>query len=903
MTQYFDFEADELPGDPLSASFDLVVVGGGAAGLTIVRELSGLGLNILLLESGGLEESADHEALNDVDVEGSLQDAELQRSRHASHAFQLKFWTTQTQKFGVRCRVLGGSTAGWAGKVAPFDALDFAAREWIADSGWPITASDLAPYIQRAARHLDVGPILGGPAFWPAAKLREPAEMARMKHVSSFFWQLARSHRNLTDVMRFGPDFRSESHRGVTTVFNATVRAIQTDRTGVTGVEIVSSLSGKRRRTLLSSHVVLAAGAIENARLLLLSRDEVGNALGNARGVVGRYLTDHPCMSIGEFSPDSQASAAALLGFFSLQQDYRAFMYSHGLAIRPDVQQAQRLPNMAAYANARISNDDPVVALKRLAKRQSERPLADLILVLQRSGVVVSFVGRRILGSSILPRRVRRLIVDAVIRLDANFVARDYVAKGTGRKIEKVTLDVICEQPPMRENRVTLSSRCDRLGLPVASVTWESGSAMKQAVVTFARLLDGDFRDAGIQGFALRPEIAAGDLSAIALHDMAHTAGTTRMGQDPATSVVDADCRVHDVRGLHIAGASVFPTSGHANPTMVIMALAIRLADHLKSQLVARRIAALTRPAAANDDTRPLVLVTGATGNLGAHVVDQLILQGYRVRGQFHRKVPADARVEWVAVDFSDRELADAALDELVDGVTAVVHLAAGLPGTPDLETINVANLERFAQACIRRGVGYFGHASSMVVYGSPRHRLVDETAPLLDMTRPIEKQYFEAPEMRDYARSKRIGEDILSRCSASMHVDLYRIALAQQPGYLEASLRWSRTKRLFALYRNSHYISPHNVARAIVHLLRRSIDSAKRDGIDAFNIADTHSPTYEEVYRRAGRKPIVHVPLLADVAKSLAVGKTVKKRYPMGFYRLDDSKLRSTGFVLDRQD
>ena len=288
MTQYFDFEADELPGDPLSASFDLVVVGGGAAGLTIVRELSGLGLNILLLESGGLEESADHETLNDVDVEGSLQDAELQRSRHASHAFQLKFWTTQTQKFGVRCRVLGGSTAGWAGKVAPFDALDFAAREWIADSGWPITASDLAPYIQRAARHLDVGPILGGPAFWPAAKLREPAEMARMKHVSSFFWQLARSHRNLTDVMRFGPDFRSESHRDVTTVFNATVRAIQTDRTGVTGVEIVSSLSGKRRRTLLSSHVVLAAGAIENARLLLLSRDEAGNALGNARGVVGR---------------------------------------------------------------------------------------------------------------------------------------------------------------------------------------------------------------------------------------------------------------------------------------------------------------------------------------------------------------------------------------------------------------------------------------------------------------------------------------------------------------------------------------------------------------------------------------------------------------------------------------
>ncbi|MBR8060403.1 GMC oxidoreductase [Burkholderia dolosa] len=900
MTHFIDFEADELSGDEWSASFDLIVVGGGAAGLTIIRELSGIGLKILLLESGDVEESADHEALNDVDVDGSLEDAALQRSRHASHAFQLKYWRAQTQKFGVRCRVLGGSTAGWAGKVAPFDPLDFAAREWIPDSGWPIADTDIAPYVERAARRLDVGPIVGGQAFWHAAKLREPAEMARMRHVSSFFWQLARSHRNLTDVMRFGPDFRSESHPGVTVVLNATACAIHADAAGVTGVEIVSSLSGKRRRVLASRHVVLAAGAIENARLLLMSRDADGRALGNAHDVVGRYLTDHPCMSIGTFLPDSQASAAALLGFFSLQRDYRAFMYSHGLALRPEVQQQRRLPNMAAYANARISDDDPVVALKRLAKRQSKRPLADLLLVLQRSGVVVSFVGRRIVGSSILPRRLRRLIVDTVIRLDANFVARDYVAKGTGRKIEKVTLDVICEQPPLRDNRVTLSSRCDRLGLPVAHVTWEPGGLMKEAVVTFARLLESDLREAGIRGFELRREISAGDVSGIALHDMAHTAGTTRMGRDPATSVVDANCRVHDVDGLYVAGASVFPTSGHANPTMVIMALAIRLADHLKSRLVERRIAALKPPVAA-DDARPLVLVTGATGNLGADVVDQLIRHGYRVRGQFHRKVPSDSRVEWVAVDFSDANLADAALDRLVDGVQAVVHLAGGLPGTPHLETINVANLKRLADACVRNGVGYFGHASSMVVYGSPCRRLVDETAPLLDVSRPIERQYFESPQMREYARSKRVGEDVLSRYAERMHVDLYRIALAQQPGYLEASLQWNRTKRLFALYRNSHYISPRNVARAIVHLLRRSLDRGARNGIEAFNIADTASPTYEEVYRRAGRKPLVHVPLLADVVKSVAVGKRVAKRFPMGFYRLDDRKLRSTGFMLDR--
>ncbi len=898
MTRYIDFETEPVADDE-PTSFDLIIVGGGAAGLTIAREMSGLGLTLLLLESGGLDESADHEALNAVDVDGSLDDAGLQQARQASHAYQLKFWSSENQKFGVRCRVLGGSTAGWAGKVAPFDALDFASRDWLPNSGWPISAVDLAPFIERAAQRLDVGPLVNGPAFWAAAKLPEPARIARMKHFSSFFWQLARSHRNLTDVMRFGPDFRSETHRDVTVAFNATVCAIKTDVDGVTGVEIAASLSGKRRCIVQSRHVVMAAGAIENARLLLLSRGADGHALGNAHDVVGRYLTDHPCMSVGTFSQDSQASAAALLGFFSLQRNYRAFMYSHGLALRAEVQQDQRLPNMAVYANTRISNDDPVVALKRLATRQSKRPLADLLLVLQRSGVVVSFVGRRVVGSSMIPRRLRRLIVDAVIRLDANFVARDYVTKGTGRKIEQVALDVICEQPSVPDNRVTLSDRCDRLGLPLARVTWEPGDTMKRAVLAFARLLADDLRAAGMHGFSLWPEIAAGDLSKIVPHDMAHTAGTTRMGRDPATSVVDENCQVHGVRGLHVAGASVFPTSGHANPTMVIMALAIRLADHLKSTLVAQRVAALKQPVVANDAAQ-CVLVTGATGNLGADVVDQLIQRGYRVRGQFRHKVPTDPRVEWVAVDFSDPDLDDDVLDELVDGVTAVVHLAASLPGQPQMETTNVINLERFARACVRGGVRYFGQASSMVVYGSPRSRLVAETAPLLDVSRPLEQQYFESRDMREYARSKRLGEDVLSRYANSMHVDLYRIAFSQQPGHLEASLNWSRKKRFFVLYRNSHYISPRNVARAIVHLLALATDNGRRDGIDAFNVADTHSPTYNEIYRRAGRKQI-HVPLLADVLKSLAVGKRVGKRYPMGFFRLDDSKLRSTGFVLDR--
>jgi choline dehydrogenase-like flavoprotein len=588
MTHFIDFEMDTV--SPVGYEpFDLIVVGGGAAGLTIVRELSGLGLKILLLESGGLQESSRHEALNRVEVQGSLNDDNIRQARHKFHSHQLKFWSGETQKFGVRCRVLGGSTTGWAGKVAPFDAVDFIQRDWIPNSGWPIDSAAIAPYIDRAAEWLDLGPIIHDRAFWGAAKLKEPPEVSRMQHLTSFFWQFSRSRHDTLDVMRFGPEFRRETHHDVTVVFNATVSAVKLDADGITGVEIISSLSGSSRSTVQSAHVVLAAGAIENARLLLMSKDLAGDALGNAHDVVGRYLTDHPCISLGAVSPDSHAHAAALLGFFPLQKNYRAFIYSHGLALRKEVQKCEHLPNMAVFADMRISNDDPMLALKRLARKQSERPMSDMLLVVKSPGLVLSFVGRRILGSPKVPYRLRRLIADAAVLLNANFVARDYATKGTARKIEALTLSLICEQPPLPENRVTLSERRDRLGLPLARITWEAGDFMKRAVLTFSQLLKQDLYAAGIRGFELSPEIAEGDVAKIVLHDMAHTAGTTRMGLNPATSVVDNTCQVHGIRGLYVAGASVFPTSGHANPTMVLMALAIRLADHLKSRLVAHR--------------------------------------------------------------------------------------------------------------------------------------------------------------------------------------------------------------------------------------------------------------------------------------------------------------------------
>lgn len=926
MTDFVDLELESAGADQ-SRRYDVVIIGGGAAGLTLVRELAGKGLTIAVLESGGLEESADHESLNAVEVSGVLLDDDLQQARQDFHGPQMRYWNRDVQRFGVRCRVLGGSTAAWAGKLAPFDAIDYEARPWIPAETWPIEGTALTPYLDRAARYLDLGPLIQGKAFWAVSGRDEPPEFARLENFGAFFWQFARSRQALTDVMRFGPDFRRETYKGVTIFLNATAAAVKTEGDAVSGVDVRSSLTG-RSAFVGAAQVVLAAGAIENARLLLLSIEGFPPGPKISRDAVGRYLMDHPSVSLGSFNKKDREKAAGLLGFYPILQGYRVYMYACGLALDQATQRRIEAVNMAAFTKLTLAPDDPLLAFSRLLGLESRHPLSDAICVVRNFGVVVTAIGRKLLNYRRIPERVRRLMADALVFLGANMVAREYVGGNRGRRLDHVALNIISEQPAQPENRIALSERTDRLGLRMAHVQWNLPASLRADMLRFAQLLKEDLDRAGIRGFRLDPAFATGDMAGLVIHDMAHTAGTTRMGLDPASSVVDPSLQVHGVRGLFVAGASVFPSSGHANPTLVILALAIRLADHIKEQAMTRRVEMLSEslsgplstsvppvnsanvsepvPRSASgadalaDAKRPLVLVTGATGKIGNAVISELCARGYRVRGQYRSTVPSVPGVVWVRFDFSEAAVSDAALDALVQGADAVIHLAASLSNLSEMEMTNVVNLGRLAAACGRAGVRYFGQASSVVVYGSPKTGRVTEDTPRIDLNQRLEKQYFAEPYMREYARSKIRGEDLLHDFGHAMHVDIYRIAVAQGPEYLADSLNWSTKRAFFSLYRNSHYISLRNVARAIVHLIEYALKDAPT-GVEVYNISDPNAPTFSDVYRCAGRKPPLHLPIVLDLLKGVAIGKTLSRRRPFGSFRLDGGKLASTGFVLER--
>ena len=175
---------------------DLLIIGGGAAGLTIAREFIGTSTKVMIAESGDKEQTDEHEKLNEVVLDSkSIPDTWLNRRRDY-HGHQAEKWNADVQRFGVRCRGLGGSTAAWAGKSAPFSEHDFVERDWLPISGWPMSRSDLAPYFRRAEERMNLGHGSYGDDFWErySGKAKQPDFDNQV--MSSFLWQFARSRTN-----------------------------------------------------------------------------------------------------------------------------------------------------------------------------------------------------------------------------------------------------------------------------------------------------------------------------------------------------------------------------------------------------------------------------------------------------------------------------------------------------------------------------------------------------------------------------------------------------------------------------------------------------------------------------------------------------------------------------------
>jgi nucleoside-diphosphate-sugar epimerase len=279
--------------------------------------------------------------------------------------------------------------------------------------------------------------------------------------------------------------------------------------------------------------------------------------------------------------------------------------------------------------------------------------------------------------------------------------------------------------------------------------------------------------------------------------------------------------------------------------------------------------------------------------------VPALIGAGYSVRGQYLRAPGNVPGVDWRRWNF----LESLEVNPLVDGCDAVIHLAAELSDIGKMERINVDATRALAETAAASGARYFGHASSIVVYASPRTRRVDEQTPLIDLARPVAKQYCAEPYMLEYARTKTMAELALREAAPTMRIDLLRpTVVADLKRILEAA-NWSTLRKVLCLYRRTQYVLASDVASAIAHLLRQGLQRGS-DRIEAYNICDDACGTFRELFARAyemTHDPRYSVPfelpIVADMARNWSLSRTLEIRYPLGMLRFANDKLRATGF------
>lgn len=528
----------------LRTAYDICIIGAGPAGISLARELSSAGLSVLLAETGGLKEVAATDDLN--------------RGLSVGHPARAEYG---------RHRVFGGSGSKWGGRCATLDPLDFERRDWIENAGWPIDYGELLPYYERAkaaanfdrpwildtdvlAQHgLDVSSLAGSgltPFVWRVASTYAGRRKLRVPHrLRAFDWADA-----------YGAELRARDN--VDILLHATLVEMHSNDDGSTVEAVtVAALNGHRVHVRATQFVLCCSG-IENPRALLNAPPAM-LARMNRYDTIGRFLTQHPRGSIGTVST-STAGAWHLQRMFNMFQrpPWTPVEYEIGFALNPTFQRQNQLVNASAVLVYTPGESSAWGAIKRLKTLASSRRF----------------------HSSVFADATR-----AIGRFPVGNLARRFLA---GREIVHrdpvINVVIDLEQAPIRDSRIYLSSQRDVLGIPRVVVDWRISDIERRTAALFATTLRQEFERMKLGTIHLADWLTSGKL--LSDSDLAgnyHYIGTTRMSTQPEQGVVDINAKVHGIDNLYVAGASVFPTGGHANPTLTIVALTLRLADYLRA--------------------------------------------------------------------------------------------------------------------------------------------------------------------------------------------------------------------------------------------------------------------------------------------------------------------------------
>jgi choline dehydrogenase-like flavoprotein len=437
-----------------------------------------------------------------------------------------------------RLHYFGGSTGHWGGMCSTFDEIDFEKREWVENSGWPLKREDIARYYPRAHPILDLGPYEYSVDYWKKKNPSFTTLPFDEQVIWSKIWQFS-------PPTRFGPKYKD-------TIVNAKNIHLYTyaNVVNINAVENVSAINemtvknyAGRQHTIKAKYFILACCAIQNSRLMLSSNQQAQAGIGNDNDLVGRYFMEHPELKTGELWL-TNSNALSLYQFgekvraelaISAQKQKELEVLNGTISLYP-LAVAKRIQSNVKTWN----QDDPRKSLKKNQNNWGDA---------QNRGVVERLLAPNAIQSFELYTRI--------------------------------------EQLPNPSSRVVLSDEKDSLGVPRANLHWQLSPIDKRTVRKLNELVGQQVGIKGIGRVRLYDFLLDETDTSMPDHTSGgwHHMGTTRMSEDPKKGVVDANCKVHGIDNLYIAGSSCFPTVSSVNPTLTLVALSLRLSDHLKEKI------------------------------------------------------------------------------------------------------------------------------------------------------------------------------------------------------------------------------------------------------------------------------------------------------------------------------
>lgn len=504
----------------------ICIIGGGAAGISIAKQLANTDKDVLLLESG-----VEH---------FDIQTQSLYEFTSSGHKLRSQ------SGYISRNRYLGGSTNTWMGQCAPLDELDFKKRDWIPNSGWPIPKEELEPYYIEAAELLNLPPYSNFKSTkWFKYLLNKSSNFFEQGKILPSSFLLGKRPCNMrTNYLQ-----TLISSQNIQIITHANVTNIECDNAGeeVSNIE-VKTLKGNSF-IVKADIFILCCGGLENARILLSSNKQNPEGLGNKHDVLGRYYMEHPKIMSGKIYPLSKTLRSPIL-LWKKKIDKKGYLRIY-LKLSEKILSENKLPNNCIEITYPHSLRESVAF--------SEKFLSNLKISKSKIHELVKLAPHifRILES------LERILLNLPVKFDYLLINNHI------------------EQIPKASSRVTLGDEVDALGMKKLNIHLDINTLEKQTMIEFHNVLNEILLSENIA--RIESEFPKANEEWPGLTDSSHHIGTTRMSDSPESGVVDKNCKVHGINNLYVVGSSVFPTGGHVNPTLTIVAMALRLAARLRT--------------------------------------------------------------------------------------------------------------------------------------------------------------------------------------------------------------------------------------------------------------------------------------------------------------------------------